>query len=92
MGYFSNGTEGEIYRATYCENCVHWRLDEAEPERGYGCPIWDLHLCYNREGDKADLLNMLIPRSKCGCFNEQCTMFHGKHWREDEPTLPLEDA
>lgn len=96
MGYFSNGTEGDIYRDRYCENCVHWK--DLGDGRGPGCPIYDLHFLYNYDQCKsgepgetiAAMLGALIPRAESGLFNEQCTMFHGKHWREDEPTLPLE--
>ncbi|KKN12271.1 hypothetical protein LCGC14_1018230 [marine sediment metagenome] len=26
MGYFSNGTEGDIYSEKYCEKCVHPKI------------------------------------------------------------------
>lgn len=88
MGYFSNGTEGEIYQATYCDNCVHWR--DLGDGRGYGCPIIDLHMLYNYDQHPehsnnpeqaertANMLNELIPRSENGLYNEQCRMFWDK--------------
>ena len=69
MGYFSNGTEGETYRAEWCERCVHGKnLD---------CPIWAAHLNFNyAECNKPDsILHMLIPRTKDGLGNEQCRLF-----------------
>ena len=54
MGYFSNGTEGQMYEERYCSRCVH-RDDE------YGCPIWNLHFVFNGEAEWRDTLDMLIP-------------------------------
>lgn len=75
MGYFSNGTEGEMYEARYCSRCIHG--PRANPDQG--CPVWLLHLVANyEECNKPDsYLNVLIPRDDSG--NKQCTMF-----REDE--------
>lgn len=68
MGYFSNGAEGDMYEAKYCERCIHVQDYEK------GCPIFGLHYLYNGEKDKTTLLDMLIPRSEEG-FNLQCRMF-----------------
>ncbi len=79
MAYFSNGTEGELYREHYCERCVH--LPEREDR---DCPIWSAHFFYN--GDQhsnkpvAGILNMLIPRAKDGLSNEQCAFFQDKQF------------
>lgn len=72
MGYFSNGTEGELYFEEYCSRCVH-----DDEEKGKHCPIWGLHLLHNYEecNKKDSFLHVLIPRNKEGCFNEACTMF-----------------
>ena len=70
MGYFSNGTEGEIYEAEYCEKCIHYGDEEQ------GCPIWGAHLCYNysdEDTDARNILDMLIPQKEIG--NGQCEMF-----------------
>ena len=71
MGYFSNGTEGCMYEETYCAKCLHYG-DEDE-----GCPVWGAHLLHDYESgtDAASILDMLIPRAKRGCYNEQCAMF-----------------
>ena len=60
MGYFSNGTEGNIFIEEFCSRCVHWTDEGAD----YGCPVWDAHLCYayGAEGDAEKILNMLIRR------------------------------
>lgn len=69
MGYFSNGTEGELYQEKYCNRCMH--------DKNKNCPIWLAHLLYNYElcNSKNNPLNILIPLSKDGLTNEQCTMF-----------------
>ena len=82
MGYFSNGTEGDVYQEAYCFRCAHWRDDD--DGRGPGCPVWDAHLLYAYEeadsGSNAEaILDLLIPRS--GISNERCRLFVAK-----EPT------
>jgi hypothetical protein len=72
VGYFSNGSEGMDYEATYCDKCVHGAV------HGDGtCQVWLLHLMHNyRDCNNDDsMLHQLIPRSKDGCDNEQCRMF-----------------
>ena len=71
MGYFANGTEGEIYEAEYCSRCVHKSTDEKP------CAVWMAHFLKNYEecnNDKS-ILHMLIPISKDGLHNLQCRMF-----------------
>jgi hypothetical protein len=70
MGYFSNGTDGEMYYETFCANCVH-NGDEDGPY----CPVWAAHKEYNYRdcNDKNSILHILIPRK--GVENEECTMF-----------------
>lgn len=77
MGYFSNGTEGMLYEEQYCSKCLH-----QGPPDGPGCYVWLAHQLYNGEILKADgtknpdsILNLLIPQSKDGLSNEQCTMY-----------------
>ena len=73
MGYFANGTEGEIFIARYCSKCAHYSGDESV----YGCPVWDAHLLANYDqGENDDLalvLDILIPRD--GTSNAKCAMF-----------------
>ncbi len=71
MAYFSNGTEGEMYKEQWCERCIH---------DGHGenaCPVWTMHLTYNYDQfenpDVKAILHQLIPRN--GIHNEQCSMF-----------------
>lgn len=77
MGYFSNGTEGDLYESRYCNRCVH-----EDDEKG--CPVMLAHILYayelcNEEKHPGKvMLDLLIPRSKDGCGNEQCVMFHPK--------------
>ncbi len=73
MGYFSNGTAGELYEANHCSLCVHGPI--ARPDTL--CPVWSLHLLHNyADCDKPDsMLHALIPLSEDGLGNEQCTMF-----------------
>ncbi len=71
MGYFSNGTEGEMYQERWCSRCVR---DKEE-----GCPVWIAHLlysyqlCNSPEDPGKVMLDMLIPRE--GIYNGQCAMF-----------------
>jgi len=69
MGYFSNGTEGEMYQNRWCDNCIHNKEDN--------CRVWFAHQLYNYDecnNDKS-ILPLLIPRTKDGLDNEQCLMF-----------------
>lgn len=81
MGYFSNGTEGMKYQEEYCNNCIHLSNEG-------GCPILDIHFCYNYEQndkDKKDIryiLEMLIPMRTVASGNSlklevngQCSMY-----------------
>ncbi len=76
MGYFSNGTEGNMYEEKYCEKCIHYG------ESGEECTILTLHTCWNYEQTtdetKKTALDLLIPPAKVGLGNEICTMFHPK--------------
>jgi len=69
MGYFSNGSEGMDYQERYCSKCVH--------DVKQNCSVWLAHLTSNyEECNKPDsILHVLIPRSKDGLTNEQCTLF-----------------
>ena len=71
MGYFANGTEGELYEARYCSRCLHGRQDSRP------CAIWGAHLVYNydqnHKEDVSALLGMLIPT--IGIDNGECEMF-----------------
>jgi hypothetical protein len=86
MGYFSNGTEGDMYEAQWCARCVH-------TADGNSCAVIYLHMLYNYDqGDKdprevaiTAILGMLIPRSKDGVYNERCAMFV----RDFQCTMPL---
>jgi hypothetical protein len=72
MGYFSDGTEGECYFEEYCSKCVHNGDGE-----GPMCAVWTAHLLYSYDlcNEEKNPLNVLIPRSKDGLWNEQCKMF-----------------
>ena len=72
MGYFSNGTEHRIYESRYCDHCVH-----QDGIKGSGCSVMLAHLMYNDRfcNDAESPLDVLIPRSRDGLGNEQCTMF-----------------
>ena len=72
MGYFANGTEGEIYHETYCYRCIHML---PEP---YGCPCDTAHLLWNYDECNNDnsILHKMIPRK--GVKNKQCIFFAQK--------------
>lgn len=67
MGYFSNGTEGELYYEDYCSRCVHNKNED--------CPIWDAHLLFSYRdcNNPESILHMLIPRD--GVENKACRLF-----------------
>lgn len=69
MGYFSNGTEGEIYYAKYCSGCRHDDGDEKL------CPIWTMHLIHNGDDDMSDTLGMFIPVDDRTGENKRCLFF-----------------
>ena len=82
MGYFSNGTEGELYFDKYCSRCIF--------DRNHDCPIWGLHLEHNyKEANNAhSFLHKLIPISKDGYGNDECKFFILDNYQldfEDEP-------
>lgn len=59
MAYFSNGTEGELYREHYCYKCEHFPRDDESRD----CPIWSAHFfyAYSAKDDAKAILDMLIP-------------------------------
>ncbi len=79
MGYFANGTEGDIFERDNCHKCVH-----EDDEKG--CPVMLAHilfsydLCNQDEHPGKVMLDMLIPRK--GAFNEPCAMLHKKDTRK----------
>lgn len=68
MGYFSNGTAGELFEAFYCDRCIHQEK---------GCAVWAAHQIHNYSecNNKRNILHMLIPRTADGLDNEACRMF-----------------
>jgi hypothetical protein len=75
MGYFANGTEGEIYEEEYCLKCRHQKEDEY-------CAVMDAHQLYNYAecNNRNSILHILIPRDIQG-YNEKCRMFLAKQTR-----------
>lgn len=73
MGYFPNGTSGDIYYEMYCSKCVH---EDTEREAAM-CPIWLWHMVdnYKECNNEKSYLHKVIPRSKDDLDNEQCVMF-----------------
>lgn len=70
MGYFSNGTEGDLYYEAYCSRCIF--------DRNHDCPIWALHLLHNSDecNKPGSFLHRLIPRKKPPQYgNEECKFF-----------------
>ena len=44
MGYFSNGTEGELYQRQWCDRCIH----RDDYEAGTFCEVWSAHIFYQK--------------------------------------------
>lgn len=97
MGYFSNGTEGDLYVEHYCHRCIHYR------EEGPDCGVMLAHLLHNydqfREGGEhlKSALDLLIPRiTMTGAdgiaipTNGECAMFLVKNLTGDlfPPAIP----
>jgi hypothetical protein len=88
MGYFSNGSEGDCYRAEYCFKCANWEKRPGDDVEG--CPIMDLHfawsykLCNSKSLGKK-FLDFFIPPAITAIsakgekltlpFNGKCRMF-----------------
>ena len=77
MGYFPNGTDGEIWTEDNCRHCVH------STEEG-DCPVLLAHELYNYDQiGKHDLemvLGILIPRKAGGVGNKECAMRYEETW------------
>jgi hypothetical protein len=75
MGYFSNGTMGEMYETRYCERCIHY-------SELPGCPVFVLHLVWNydqhSDPTKAEALEQFIPTLDAPPWNGPCKMFVAK--------------
>jgi hypothetical protein len=69
MGYFPNGTAGEIFQAQNCDRCVHNVTDPDAP----GCPVWLAHFLYSYELCNEEkhpgkvILDLLIPADSTRC-------------------------
>jgi hypothetical protein len=86
MGYFSNGSESMAYEAQYCDRCLHQKSNDNDG----GCAVWLAHMLYNYDecNNPNSILHLLIPRSKGGLDNAQCTMFlEDPQWNQEQ--LPL---
>jgi len=63
MGYFPNGTSGQIFEEEFCDHCLH--------NEG-ACPVWTAHMIYNYDecNNPNSILHMLIPKdcSTCNMF------------------------
>lgn len=89
MGYFSNGTEGEMFEEAWCSRCVH---SDISGDREIGvdppCPVWGAHLLFayglcNKKDDPGKIiLDMLIDDRMVeasdgfGLPVHECKMFH----------------
>lgn len=81
MGYFSNGTEADIYEHQYCVRCIHYPENIEDM-----CPVWTIHFIYSHDQyenrELMDAMNRLIPNGKIKLpdgreipGNLQCNMF-----------------
>ncbi len=73
MGYFANGTEGDMYEEEFCSRCVHY----GDMDKDELCPVWEAHLLYSYDdcNKPESILHILIPRDDLTGDNEQCRMF-----------------
>ncbi len=90
MGYFANGTEGELFREQFCYQCVNWGADAlSRKSSSDGCPIMDVHVLhgYGASEDMKTILDQLIerheikdvaPNRPVAQGANRCLMFHRK--------------
>ena len=84
MTYFSNNTEGELFKEENCYKCLNWVYDKDSQEEG--CPIMDLHLLhsyelYNSRSLAKEMLDFLIPAWEIkdgAAIVPKCSMFLAK--------------
>lgn len=74
MGYFPNGTEGDLYAEKFCDHCIH-----QGPPDGPGCAVMLAHMLHNYAecNNENSILHLLIPIDEKG-WNKQCLMFVAK--------------
>lgn len=97
MGYFSNGTEGQIYEQTFCARCIHYDHDLGVDKP---CPIWMAHflysyeLCNEKEHPGKVMLDMLIPEDHENGLNGngRCRMFVQDEAKEPLPAWVAENV
>lgn len=88
MAYFPNGTSGMIYEEEWCDSCVH----RDGPDGESGCMVMLVHNLFNYDQCKddprgkaiAEILGLMIPRTKDGLGAEQCAMFRARADAEAE--------
>lgn len=104
MGYFSNGTEGDLYQEQWCMRCRNWGVDDLSKSSGQpGCPVWDVHLfhsyelCNSKEAGK-QILDFLIPRIDhtfsdgiTHKINGKCVMFQPRPGLQVPGQMSLEE-
>jgi len=68
--------------ATFRTARTAWTTRLDGPPDGPGCTVWLAHELHNYEecNNENSILHLLIPRTKDGLGNEQCTMFRPKEW------------
>lgn len=75
MGYFSNGSEGDVYEHKYCSHCVHYHLGQWDEGC---CAVWNAHMIGNykqiENHDLATVLDLLIPSDERS-FPTKCAMY-----------------
>ena len=67
MANITNGTDAALYRAQYCDECIH----------GPNCAVWTAHELYSYDvadgGPGREILDLLIPET--GGTPQQCTLY-----------------
>jgi hypothetical protein len=94
MGYFPNGTAGDLYEQEFCSRCIH----RDGPDGKGSCAVMLAHLLHNYDecNNPNSILEYLIPRGnpKNGePWNKQCELFIDRSQvtfsPPEKPTLSL---
>ena len=69
MAFFERNIDRVRYENQICRDCIHFGREES-------CSILGIHLLYNDEPEKREVLDMLIPMKNN--YPSLCSLYHSK--------------